>query len=481
MADIAVARPSLFTRLRGLMGIGPWSSRPGPLSGPAAYTDEGWIPFSWPMNFGQIGYDPIPGGWNSVVYSCIMLYARTIAQLPGLHQKHLDNNGTETITNSALARILLKPNDYQTPSDFLMTMVISLLAEGNAYALALRNDRFEVKELHLFPAKSCRALISKEDGEVFYSIGGNPVMDYRLDPAFETGERLIVPARDILHVKGPTSADAPLDGQSPLVAAGLPTATNTGGLAHFSRFFANMSRPSGVLATDLTLTADQIDLLRKKWIEQSTGAQLGGVPVLTAGLKWTAMGINAQDMQIAEAMKMSKADIAMIFGVPLALINDMTGATWNNTENLIMMWLRQGLGFYINHIELAYDVLFKIDRTVEYTEFVVDALLRPDFKNRIDGLARAVQGGIYSPNEARAREALPKATNGDEPRVQQQLVPLSWEPPTTIPAPKPAAANDNPDDTGDADAEADDSGDTAAAKAERVSFIKGMIREIARQ
>jgi hypothetical protein len=72
-------------------------------------------------------------------------------------------------------------------------------------------------------------------------------------------------------------------------------------------------------------------------------------------------------------------------------------------------------------------------------------LLRSAFKDRIDGLARAVQGGIMAPNEARNSEDLDSVEYGDEPRVQQQVVPLSAAASiprpgstTTIPASPPA-------------------------------------------
>jgi HK97 family phage portal protein len=468
MAD--TRRPSLYARVKaGLMGIGPWSSRPGPYSSPAALTDEGWIPFAWPINFGQVGYDPIPSGWNSVVYACIMLYARTIAQLPGKHNKVLENNGTEQIKTSALARILMKPNGYQTPSDFMQNMVASYFADGNAYALGLRNDRFEVSSLHQMPSRSCRALYSVNQdggiGDVFYSIGGNPLVHFTDDPAYISGQRIIVPQRDILHFCGPAKPEDPLRGESPLVAGVGPIAVSSGAGAHYARFYQNMSRPSGVLSTDQILTVDQVKELRTRWEAQTTGIGIGGVPILTSGLKWEAMALSASDMQIAESMKMSKQDIAMIFGIPLALINDMTGATWNNTENLIAMWKTQGLGFHLDHIERAYDKLFGIgNRFDEYTWLDLDeALMRPDFKTRMDALKSAVQGGIYAPNEARKLEGLPKAKDGDEPRVQQQVVPLSFnaKPPEPAPAPAPAPAND--DDEPD-DGEEEDDEDAAAAK-----------------
>jgi HK97 family phage portal protein len=433
-----------------MMGIGPWTSRPGPPSSPAHYTDEGWIPTSWPINFGQVGYDPIQGGVNSVAYSCIMLYARTIAQLPGNHQRMRDDNGVDTVRTSALARILLKPNNYQTQSHFMTNMVNALLWEGNAYALAVRNERQEVASIHQLPSKACRvyyAVPSEQNemlGEVFYSVGGNPLVHFENDPAYRDGRRIIVPQRDMLHICGPSRPEDPMKGTSPLEAGAVPLAVSTGAGVHFSRYFQNMSRPSGVLSTDKILTGEQVTELRKRWSEHSMGENIGGVPILTAGLKWEAMSISAQEAQIAESQKMATADIARLFGVPLAMINDMSQATFSNTEQLIMVWLRQGLGYYINHIELAYDQLFAIERALEYTEFNVDALLRPDFKTRVEGLARGVQTGIYSPNEARKREGLEKAEHGDEPRVQQQQVPLDWGGFEVQPTPPPAPSSSAP-------------------------------------
>ena len=84
------------------------------------------------------------------------------------------------------------------------------------------------------------------------------------------------------------------------------------------------------------------------------------------------------------------------------------------------------MNFCLNHIETALDALFGlIGYPDEYTEFDVSALLRSAMKDRIEAFARGVQGGIYSPNEASADFGLKKVPDGDEPRVQAQVVPLS--------------------------------------------------------
>lgn len=474
----------VLDRIRSLMGFGAWSGSPGPPVGVMNETTEGWISSSWGMNFGQLAYDPIRGGWNSVVYACIMRYAMTIAQLPGFHQKTLADNGTETITNSALARILKKPNGYQTRSDFMRNMVSSLLAEGNAYAIGLRNDRNEIVELHQFPSSGCRALYGPpfdgtagSPGEIFYSAGGNPVLEYWDDPAWKNGQRWIVPARDILHFCGPSRPDDPLKGESPLVAGGLPVALSSGAGGQLASFFQNAARPSGILNTDLTLTAAQVTELRARWDEQTKGVNAGGTPILTSGLKWNKVALTAQELQIAEMMRMSKEDIAMLFGIPLAMINDMTGATWNNTEQLIMMWLRMGLGYYVDQIELAFDKLFNIERSVEYTYLDIDAaLLRPDFKTRVEGFKNAIQGGVYSPDEARKMEGLPKAPKGagEEPRLQQQMVPLSaWDkaPPMVSPAAGTPGTPSAPTGDKEPEPEADDEDDAAEEAAKMVAAV----------
>ena len=92
----------------------------------------------------------------------------------------------------------------------------------------------------------------------------------------------------------------------------------------------------------------------------------------------------------------------------------------------MMQWISSGLGFALNHIEDAYGLLFNLKgQPDEYLEFDTKALLRSAFKERIAALAQAVQGGIFSPNEARAEESMDAVKFGDEPRVQQQVVPLS--------------------------------------------------------
>jgi phage portal protein BeeE len=73
---------------------------------------------------------------------------------PGTHWRSTGDGGRERVTTSALSRILKRPNSYQSISDFMLNLTGALYDNGNAYALALRNNRFEIAELHLMDSRS---------------------------------------------------------------------------------------------------------------------------------------------------------------------------------------------------------------------------------------------------------------------------------------------------------------------------------------
>jgi HK97 family phage portal protein len=417
--------------------------RPGPWYLPVTH---GWLPAGVgdSMNWWQNGYTPeLAGARLAIIEACVSAYAQTMAMCPGNHWRATKKGGRERVTNSALCRILRQPNDYQTISDLLLNLTRQLYLEGNAYMLAMRNARYEITELHLMDNRYCRALIDGE-GEVHYSLGGNWVVQNRYGPL------TTVPARDVLHVKlHVDQLRNPLRGESPLCSAYLDTLTAGSILAQQFQFYQNQAKPGFVLSTDLLLDKDQVSALRDRWSEQTTGANVGGTPILTAGLKPQGLPMATfRDAQLAEVLKMSNEDIAMAFRVPPQIVGITTerGGGFRSTEAMMQSWIASGLGFCLNHIEEAFGMAFGLaGQPDEYVEFDTAALLRSAFKDRIEGLARAVQGGIMAPNEARNSEDLDSVEYGDEPRVQQQVVPLSAAASiprpgstTTIPASPPA-------------------------------------------
>jgi HK97 family phage portal protein len=343
----------------------------------------------------------------------------------------------EDVTTSAAYRTLKNPNSYQTTPDFLVNMVATTLFEGEAYALATRNDRNEITALHPLPRGACSPMVDDESREVFYAIGSSP-----LAPG---GTDYIAPARDVLAFRFHTPRH-PLVGESPIKAAAMAIGINVALSRTQAAFFANMNRPSGIISTDLQLNRDQIASLRAAFDEQSRGMASGKIPVLAGGLKFQPISITSQDAQLVEAQRMSLEDICRVFGVPPPLVGDLSHSTLNNAETLVQHFLSMSLGSYLETIERAFDRLFGLDGGREYVELDTAALLRTDFQGRIDGLSKAVMGGLFTPNEARAREGLGPIDGGNSAFLQRQNTPidlLSQLAANELAKPDPAAPDQN--------------------------------------
>jgi len=418
----------------------PWKARavegqyrPGPymLSG-------GWLSASAGryLNWWQSGHNLQPyTGRSAMLEACISAYSQTVPMCPGDHWRSLSNGGRERVTNSALSRIMRRPNDYQSISDFLLNLTRRLYERGETFALAVRNARAEIIELHLMREGSATVA---EDGSIFYSLQGNEIIEQRLDLSYP------VPARDVLHIRLHTPRH-PLKGASPIMAAALDLAMSDAALNQQIAFYLNQARPSFLLTADLPLKREQAQELRQWWDHQTQGENAGRTPILTHGLKAQPIATSAVDAQLAEMLKMSDQNIALAMRIPLQILG-IGGTTYANTELLMQSWIGTGLGFTLNHIEEAFGQLFQLRGVPdEYLELDTRALLRSAYRERIEALARGVISGIYSPDEARASEDLPAVPggHGSEPRVQQQVVPLSYG--SDMQPPTPQAALPPPD------------------------------------
>jgi HK97 family phage portal protein len=379
-----------------------------------------------------------------MVQACVSAYAQTVAMCPGSHWLINARGGRDRQTASALNRILRKPNDYQSTSDFLLNLVSRLYRTGNAFALAIRNDRFEIKELHLMLGP-CSAQESVT-GEIFYNLSGNSIIERRIDGP------LLVPARDVLHVRLETPRH-PLIGEAPIEAAAMDVMASGAISQQQIAFYMNRARPAFVLSTDQVLTKEQGVELRQRWDEQAAGFASGGTVIASAGLKPIPLHASAQESQLADLLKMTDQHIAEVYRVPLQILG-IGGTPFASTEALMQSWRASGLGFCLNHIETAFDALFGLKGMPdEYTEFETDILLRSSYKERMEGYSVGIKGGVLKINDARLKEDLERVPGGDDIRIQQQDVPLDWHDKQAPENTAPPAPREDPDEEANDNAE----------------------------
>ncbi len=402
-----------------------------------SYGNGAWLPYGenipkdWPTNFWQLDYQ---GGGDDAsrfgpVYACINVIAQEMSRIPIEHQRLNDDGSVNKVLDRAPARLFRKPNHYQTLSDWMLYLMWSLLLNGNSYHLAQRNNRNEVVALYPINPRAVWPHITPPFhdaplGEIFYRIAKDPTTDLAGSDLDEQNN-VWVPQRDMLHVRL-ASTKHPLIGESPLIAAAQAANTGMKITTQVNRFFGNASRPSGILTHPKTLSADAASRLKQAFVNATQGTTFGAPVVLQEAMTWTPMSMSAVDAELINSYKLTERQVAQSFRVPSFLLGDTEKSTFSSVESLLRFFTQTGIGFYADHLEKSLETFLGLPMNERIHFDTEGAMLRGDLKERMDALKTAVQGGVLTVNEARHHEHLPPVEFGDSPRMQMQMVPLSY-------------------------------------------------------
>ncbi|MBW1672147.1 MAG: phage portal protein [Deltaproteobacteria bacterium] len=411
---------------------------------------KNWL--SWP---GTEGYDaqwfqkggtppdPHTAKAHAAVFACTTILAQEVAKLRIEHFRLKDDNSRTPLRGSSVSRLMRKPNHYQTRSDFFLMMVGQLVLSGNAYVFAERNDSGRIIKLHPRPSSECMPWVSPDTGDIFYSL-----IKTDLDMAMiqNMPEKYLVPQRDVLHIKLDTPRH-PLIGESLLAGLSYAVAQGVNIQRDSTAFFGNMSRPSGILSAPNEVSEVTLKRLKAAFSDGSAGQNAGKTAVLDQGFTWHPMTLSAADAQLIETYKMTVADIAMVFRVPLYMLGDLTKATYTNVEQMQKGFQAGILGFLTEHIEASLDDFFGMTTSgSEYMEFDLErGVIRSEFTTRMEGYAKALSAGI-TVNENRAKENLPPVEGGNEVYLQRQNWPLGLLGMDAIKEVEDATGGSDPDD-----------------------------------
>jgi HK97 family phage portal protein len=111
---------------------------------------------------------------------------------------------------------------------------------------------------------------------------------------------------------------------------------------------------------------------------------------------------------MTEARRLQNEEIARILGVPPVFIQDLSKLTYSNAEQQDLQLVKHTVSHWCSALEQECNLkLFGQMNGRRYVRHDLDSLLRGDFKTRMEGLARSVQGSIRTPNEARRSEGFP--------------------------------------------------------------------------
>lgn len=367
--------------------------------------------------------EPFGGAWQSdvhidgdrevlsfsAVFACVTSIANDISKM-GVKKMVYDEELRVSLEDVAgRPAVFRRPNRYQHWRNFMEQWLISKLLHGNVYVLLVPGRAGRgVESMHVLDPKRVTVLVT-ESGDVYYKLARDDLSGLK--------EEVTLPARFILHDRM-NCLWHPLVGVSSIYACGLSATMGRQIQKNSTKFFKNMSRPSGALTAPGVINDETAERMKRDWEANFGGDNIGRLAVLGDGLKYEPMTIPAQDAQLIEQLKWTVEDVARSFHFPMYKLG---GAVPSGTS---ISALNQGyysdcLQPLIEDAELCLDFAFGLKED-ECFEFDLDALLRMDAATRFEAKGRGVKDGWVAPNEVRRGENLPPVLGGETPYLQQQ-------------------------------------------------------------
>jgi HK97 family phage portal protein len=346
---------------------------------------------------------------NWAVWSCASLITGDIAKMPAVYEKYDERKKVWMPWQDW--KLLRHPNRYQTWVEFSQNWDYSQLLNGNTYVLKQRGLNREIVALYILDPCRVKPLIAG-DGGVYYELDS--------DTLAQVGEKVIVPADEIIHDRYKTPWH-PLIGVSPIYACGAAAAQGLSIAGASTKFFENLSRPSGILTAPGSIPADTATRIKEQWQANYTGDNAGKVAVLGDGLVYSPLGIvNATDSQLLEQLKFTGEMVCAVFHVPPYKLGLGPMPTVANTGMLNQQYYDQALQYLVQKKEARLTEGLELRQPNFRISLDESVLLRMDPATRYEAHNKAIAGGWMSPNEARRNENMPPVDGGDSPLIQQQ-------------------------------------------------------------
>ncbi|HBP27935.1 MAG TPA: phage portal protein [Advenella kashmirensis] len=350
----------------------------------------------------------------SAVWACVRLISETVSTLPlKLYQKMPDGSRVPAKNHPLYKLLCIEPNKDQTPSEFLLFIVASLVLRGNAFVEKIMIGQ---KIIALIPiAPQYLTKIEKlKNGKYEYTI-------------VKDGKERKIPEDRMFHTRA-FGLDGRL-GLDPIKYGAEVFGAAMAADEAAAKIFENGLQNSGFLTHEKGyLKPEQREEIRKSLTQFMGSKNSGKTMVLEAGLMYHGVSMNPEAAQMLETRGYGVEEICRWFRVPPFMVGhtDKQSSWASSVEGMNLQFLTTCLNPLLRNIE---DSIFKrlinpYDRDEYYAEFSVEGLLRADSKGRAEFYSSGLDHGWINRNEVRSRENLPPMDGGEVFTVQSALIPL---------------------------------------------------------
>jgi HK97 family phage portal protein len=355
---------------------------------------------------------------QATVFACIRVINDALATVPLKLYRKTGNERREEEDHPLRSLLRDAPNGLQTSVEWRDMLQTHLCLRGNAFTHVRRNFAGEV--VGLLPIHPDGLTVRLLDGRLFYE---GDTLD---------GRRIVGSQDEVLHVRG-FGGDG-FFGFSPIRECRETVGLSLTAERYGASLFARGANPGGVLEMPGKLSKEAAARLKDSFDTSYAGASNAGrTLLLEEGIKWSRVGLSADDAQFLETRKFQRNEIAAIFRVPPHMVADLERATFSNIEQQGIDFVRHCIRPWAERWEsrLNHVLLTPIERASGlYIRFNLDGLLRGDQKSRFEAYAIGRQWGLYSADDCRELEELRPIPDG---KGQIYLTPANMAPAGTQP------------------------------------------------
>lgn len=362
-------------------------------------------------------------------YTCLKMLSETMGKLPLKYYQETGQGRIRAEPTDTTYVLAVRPNEFMTPSTMWSVVEMNCQHYGNGY-IWLRQKYIKGKYggsyrvLDAWPMQSNYVQVLMDDKGIF---GAKGKLYYQYnDP--RTGEIYVFKSSEIIHIKTWFSFDGIL---------GEPVRSilkyTIEGASESQRYMNNLYK-SGLTASMAMQFTGEIEegkrkKLQEKYEKYLTGPKNAGkvVPV-PVGLTLTPLKVSLVDAQFFELKKYSALQIAGAFGIKPNQINNYEKSSYANSETQQLAFLVDTMSYRLKQYEEEINAkALTLQQAKEgyLYKFNEKAILRADSKTQMENLSKAVNNGIYTPNEARAYIDMPWQEGGDVLMVNGNYIPIT--------------------------------------------------------
>lgn len=350
----------------------------------------------------------------NTVYSCVKVLSDTLATLP-CHLYRDTAAGREAHTSAPLYSLMVNsPNEYQTGAEFFSYVMVNLCMSGNFYGYINRTSSGKVVEI--LPLKTENVSVQQDSKyNVVYVV------------TFDNGAKDVLSPDQILHIRG-MSLDG-VTGVSPITYNANTIGAGIDARNYAANVFTNDATPRGILHTDGILDDDSFENIKASWNQTHGGVgNSHKVAILEQGLKFQAVSMTPDQVQLLDSRKYTRSEICAMFRVPPHMIGDLDRATFSNIEHQDLAFYKATMLPYLMLIEARLNKAL-LNVNTQCFKFDVSNLLRTDMTTRVATYNTLITAGVMSPNEARTELGYNPRDGGDEFVTQSNNLQFGGESP----------------------------------------------------